>query len=191
MSRWPSHSFRREAEGHLPEASIVAALNAAHNSQKHGLPAILTLNHLARHTRLEYRYLREIIERRRDPYRSFASRKRRGGYRSICVPEPKLMRLQRWLARHVLNKCPPHPLSFAYTPSRSMLDCAKVHVGARWLIKVDVRQFFESITEIQAYRVFSGIGYGKLVSHEMARLVTRSLRDAPGFGAGDRLVLMQ
>lgn len=175
MSRWSSHHFRQAADGRLSEESTRAAIRAAHKSQDRGLPAILTLNHLARHVGLEYRYLREIVERQRDPYRWFRSRKHSGGYRIISVPESDLMHLQRWIARFVLNQCSPHAASFAYQPKRSLVDCATVHVGARWLIKIDVRQFFESISEIQVFRVFKKFDYGDLVSFEMARLTTRPL----------------
>jgi RNA-directed DNA polymerase len=41
------------------------------------------------------------------------------------------------------------------------------------LVKVDIRQFFESVSEIQAYRVFENMGYASLVSFELARLTTR------------------
>jgi RNA-directed DNA polymerase len=177
MSRWPSFHFRAQS-GHLPEESTQAALNAAHRSQDRGLPAILTLKHLAGHARVEYRYLRELVERKRDPYRSFQVRKRQGGFRTIVVPEIPLMRTQRWIARFVLNRLSPHSASFAYQPGRSIVDCAHNHVGAKWLIKVDVRQFFESISEIQAWRIFTDCGYGDLISFEMARLVTRELPNA-------------
>lgn len=174
MSRWPSLHFRSQA-GHLSEESIQAGLNAAHRSQDRDMPAILTLNHLAKHVRVEYRYLRELVERHRDPYRSFQIRKRRGGFRTIVVPEHPLMRTQRWLAKFVLNRLSPHSASCAYQPGCSVINCARSHVGARWLIKVDIRQFFESITEIQAWRIFNECGYGNLVSFEMSRLVTREL----------------
>jgi RNA-directed DNA polymerase len=43
----------------------------------------------------------------------------------------------------------------------------------RWLVKMDVRHFFESIREPRVYQVFSGLGYGALVSFELSRLCTR------------------
>ena len=176
MSRWSPSTFRTQA-GNLSEDSIRNAVIAAHRSQDRGLPAILTLNHLARLVEVEYRYLRQLVERQRNPYRSFQHRKHRGGFRTIVVPEHGLMRTQKWLSTFILNRLTPHPASFAYQRGRSIVDCAKMHLRARWLIKIDVRQFFESITEIQAWRIFNENGYGRLISFEIARLVTRELPD--------------
>jgi RNA-directed DNA polymerase len=38
---------------------------------------------------------------------------------------------------------------------------------------MDVRHFFESISEIQVYRVFRRLGYGALIAFEITRLCTR------------------
>lgn len=174
MSRWPPNEFRAKAS-HLSDEAQKAALAAAYATQDLGLPAVLTLNHLAHHTGSTYRYLRSVVERGHDPYRSFRMRKRRGGFRVIVVPEPRLMAVQRWIARHTLCGVSPHPLSFAYQTGKSVFDCATRHAGARWLVKIDVRQFFESISEIQVWRVFRELGFGPLISFEMARLATRKL----------------
>lgn len=65
-----------------------------------------------------------------------------------------------------------HRCSFAFSPNSSIVRCAKRHCGAKWLIKMDVTNFFGSISEIQVYHVFREIGYSPLVSFEMARLTT-------------------
>jgi RNA-directed DNA polymerase len=48
-----------------------------------------------------------------------------------------------------------------------------MHVGAKWVVKMDVRHFFESIPESAVYRVFRSFGYGALLSFQMARICTR------------------
>jgi RNA-directed DNA polymerase len=84
------------------------------------------------------------------------------------------MQLQRWLVDRVLNQASPHTASTSYEPGSSILDAATPHVGCRWLIKVDIRNFFESISEIAAYRVFRNeFGFQRLISFEMTRLCTR------------------
>ena len=120
---------------------------------------------------------REIIERQRDPYRTFLIHQKSGGRRQICVADPILHSVQRWLAYHVLRKRVPHSSSHAYAPKSSILRCAGVHAGASWLIKVDVERFFESISEIQVYRVFRSCGYEPLISYELARICTRLYGD--------------
>lgn len=174
MSRWSPHTYKEQAKQFgIAEEVAKTAIRTAHMQQDRGLPAILTLNHLAHECSVPYSTLRENVERRSDMYTTFRSRKRSGGWRHICIPDPFLMRAQKWICDHVLSRLAPHPASMAFAPACSPLKCARMHCGCRWLIKVDVRKFFESITEIQAYRVFCESGYAPLVSFELGRICTR------------------
>lgn len=53
------------------------------------------------------------------------------------------------------------------------MAAVRPHCGSRWLLKLDVRRFFESISELSVYKVFRRLGYQPLVSLELARLCTR------------------
>src|SRR3972149_11530464 len=145
MELWPPHVYLAEARKQgIPSDTATAALEEAHRLQQRNLPAILSLQHLAWHTDVSYTFLHEIVSRERDPYRVFQIRKRSNGHRNICVPAPPLARVQKWLNAHVLSQVPPHSASQAYSPGASIKHCASRHLGCRWLIKVDIRQFFES-----------------------------------------------
>ena len=136
------------------------------------LPALLSLRHLAHRTQVDYSRLRAFVARSSTPYRRFTIRKRSGGIRTISVPHPALMNVQRWLTVHILNKQPVHAASFAFAPGSSIVRCAARHTGARWLVKLDVSGFFDSISEIAVFRIFRDLGYQPLVSFELARLTT-------------------
>lgn len=135
-------------------------------------PAILSLRHLATRAEVPYPSLRRFIAREGMAYRHFPIRKRAGGVRIISIPEPDLMKAQRWLSKYVLSLVPVHHNSFAFYPGISIVDCAAKHCGAQWLIKLDVSGFFSSISELQVYRVFRSIQYQPLVAFELARLCT-------------------
>ena len=137
-------------------------------------PSILTLNHLAERVGIPYTDLRFFVNRKApfEVYRHFYIRKRSGGRRIISVPHPKLKRLQRWINAHILSKQKVHRCSFAFQPRSSIVYCAARHTGARWIVKIDVTNFFGSISEIQVYRVFLSLGYQPLVAFELARLTT-------------------
>lgn len=107
--------------------------------------------------------------------------KRDGTTRPISSPEPVLMDAQRWLLHHVLVACDVHRCSWAYTPGRSIVGCARLHVGARWLVKLDLHDFFGSISEQTVFANFVGLGYPRLLSFELARLCTRAVPDARGY----------
>jgi RNA-directed DNA polymerase len=177
MNRWAPHLYRQEAISRgIPGEIVESALHQAHKLQNAGLPAILSLGHLAFHTNVAYSFLRKTVCRRLDPYRTFPIRKRNGGERYINVPHPDLLQVQKWIDRFILSNIPASPYSYAYCKGQSIVECAQQHLGCNWLIKVDLRHFFETLSEIQAYRVFSEIGYGNLISFEMARLCSKVLK---------------
>ncbi len=134
---------------------------------------ILSLGHLARVCGVSHQYLRKIVERGEDPYTDIAIPKRSGGLRAISSPDPVLMQVQRTILRNVLPGLPIHGSSFAYQQGRSIVQCAKMHIGASWLIKLDLHDFFGSISEERIYSDIRQLGYSRLVSFELARISTR------------------
>lgn len=147
---------------------------------------VTTLGQLARVTGVPYWYLRAVVERKSDPYISLVRTKRDGTTRPISAPEPFLMTTQRWILHNILTAVDNHPASFAYQSERSIADCARQHVGARWFVKMDVHDFFGTVTEQQVYGVFRRLGYPALFSLELARLCTRVVRFSATRASGYR-----
>ena len=184
MNSWRPQQYRREAIEDGADRTIVkrAVRTGALTIEKHGdRPPVLSLRHLAHLVDVPYPYLRRVVSRREsEPYRLFRIRKRvvtgSKRYRIICVPDPRLLRTQTWVARNILRTATPHFASTAFARGNDIVSAAGIHCGARWLIKLDVESFFESITEISAYRVFSALGYQPLVAFELGRLCTRIRR---------------
>jgi hypothetical protein len=193
---WSPRQFAREALGTVCKPDVIeAALDAAQAIKRanEDLPVIFTLEHLGHLIDINSETLRSFVERREDYYRVFRVKKRpRPGWgaappralRTICVPNPALMHTQRWIAQNILNAIDPHPASFAFAPGRSLFDATTRHAGCSWLIKLDLRNFFEAISEQRVHHVFRQLGYGNLISFELARICTRSTRiGAIGSGA--------
>lgn len=182
---WSSQRFRQGAlvEGRpLPVIAAAEAVAASVKQANADLPVVLTLHHLAHLAGVTIEPLQAVIFRQVDPYRVFRVKKRGAPgatsapprkYRTICVPQPAIMRVQRWIAQNILNEVEPHPASFAFAPGRDLVDAAWRHTEAKWLLKMDVRHFFESISERRVYWVFRRLGYTALLSFQMARLCTR------------------
>jgi len=142
-------------------------------------PPILSLKHLAKRTSVEYELLRSFVCRgaikgveNLEIYKKFSIRKRSGGRRFIHIPSPKLMHTQRWISEYILKDLPVHPASHAFRKGSSIQKCALRHCGAKWLIKIDIADFFSSVSEIQVYRIFRSLNYQPLVAFELARLCT-------------------
>jgi RNA-directed DNA polymerase len=190
MSGVSPHQYRQEARSRgLSEAVIDRVLAQAAPPERSGAPAILTLGHLARRMDIGHGYLRRVIANQDGShYREFRISKRSGGGRRIAVPEPRLMAVQRWIVREILKSQPVHASSYAYARHSSIVKCARQHVGAGWLLKLDIHDFFESIQERSVYRVFRAIGYQPLVSFELARLCTRPWIDPAADRGAERLI---
>ncbi|WP_100657047.1 retron St85 family RNA-directed DNA polymerase [Alteromonas flava] len=80
-------------------------------------------------------------------YKVYDIPKRSGsGKRKIAHPAKQLKYIQR-LAVHELEKFfTPHESAFAYVKGKSIRDNAKVHVRNEYLLKMDFKDFFPSIT---------------------------------------------
>ena len=195
MATWRPQTFTKEATQADVDPQIVSsarkigeAIVAVHPD----LPPIFTLRHLAHLSDVDYGFLRAVVARRGiDPYRVFKVRKRAvpgesfRRFRVICVPSPSLMQVQQWICKNILALIRPHASSVAYSKGNKLVEAARVHCEARWLIKMDVRNFFESINEIAVYRVFRACGYQALVAFELTRICTR-IGDTSGRKNADR-----
>jgi len=170
----PHRYLRAGLQAGVDRVVIERALAEARQVESVGLTSVLTLKRLAWQTGASYIYLRETVQRKIDPYSDILRHRRNGAeMRRISAPNPPLMAVQRWILRRIVQGLPVHHSSYAYMPGNSIVSCASRHVGASWLIKMDIHDFFHSIDERQVYDLFWEAGYNKLISFELARICTR------------------
>ncbi|MBN1546676.1 MAG: hypothetical protein JW902_08465 [Syntrophaceae bacterium] len=182
MHSWCPQQFRKEAGKNNIDPDIIehaiknAELVSAVSSE---LPPLFSLRHLSHLTGVDYAVLRSVVERSySNPYKIFRLKKglkehKRRGFRIICIPDAPIMKVQRWIAKNILSCGKASSASFAYAKSSKIIDAAKLHCECRWMLKLDVQNFFESFSEIAAYRVFRLFGYQPLISFELSRICTR------------------
>jgi RNA-directed DNA polymerase len=85
-------------------------------------------------------------------YKIYSIPKRTGGSRTIHHPSRILKALQRWLLRNVIEHLPVHSAATAYIKGRSIMDNAQVHAASRYLLRMDLTNFFPSITQVDVAR---------------------------------------
>src|SRR5665213_1957925 len=112
-----------------------------------GLQAIKTPNELAivlgiSPTRLRYLLYRLSPAER---YRVFELRKRSGGTRTIRAPIRPLKQVQRKIVDLLAPYYKPKNCVFGYVRERSHKLNAEVHAQSRWVLRVDLKDFFPSI----------------------------------------------
>jgi RNA-directed DNA polymerase len=174
MSTWTPHTYKAlgRKKGYSSEY-LDLLVEAGRKLVSKGFPVVFSLGHLAALVDVPHQFLSNVVSRRVDPYRVFQIKKRNGKFRTIAVPAPSLLRTQRWIHQYILLSAKTHACSMAYALGCSPYRNAEVHCGAKWLVKVDVYRFFESISERQVYHAFLQMGYRSLLSFELARLTTR------------------
>jgi RNA-directed DNA polymerase len=181
MRPWSPHRYKAEGiERGVPEHTLTAAIAAYERvlSVSEELTPVLTLRHLCKLAGASYAFQRAVIARTNSPYFTFEidkrgpSARRAVNRRLIAVPDHRLRNVQSWICQAILRHMPAASHSFAYHPGGSIVRCAQRHCGCRWLMKMDIADFFQSIREHHVYRVFRSLGYGPLISFEMARLCT-------------------
>ncbi|HHQ4309215.1 TPA: reverse transcriptase domain-containing protein, partial [Serratia fonticola] len=178
MKRWSPQRYQTEAKKRgISPTTIKNTLMHAKNIIAYcpGVYPIFTLRHLSYMAGVEYSFLRRIISREHEaPYREFYIRKKSSNSkRRICVPTSQLLKVQRFIHDNILKNLQVHSSSYAYSTESSIMDAATKHIESRWLIKLDVENFFESISEISVYRLFRDHGFPSLFSFELARICTR------------------
>jgi len=72
--------------------------------------------------------------------------KRKGGYRVICQPSAKLKTLQYWVIKNICNYLPVDKSAYAYIDGVSILHNALFHASNKYFLKVDLKDFFPSIS---------------------------------------------
>jgi hypothetical protein len=155
--------------------------NAEERAAENELPPLDTPQQLAEALGLTIPQLRWLAYHReaatRVHYRRFVIPKRGGGERAIWAPLPKLKAAQHWILRNVAEKLPVHGSAHGFLPGRSTLTNAAAHTDARLVVKVDVKDFFPTVTLARVRGIFRKAGYREQVATLLALLCTESPRE--------------
>lgn len=96
---------------------------------------------------LEEDYILEIADTASKRYKKFYIKKRNGSSRAIYHPSKELKGIQRIIHDELLTGLPSHTESMAYKKGCSIKNHADKHKKSRYLLRLDFKKFFESITE--------------------------------------------
>jgi RNA-directed DNA polymerase len=145
------------------------------------LPALPDVQALAKALDLTIPRLRWLVYHREvdtgTHYHRWLVPKRDGGARLISAPKPDLKRAQTWIARSITEHLPVHGAVHGFLAGRSTLTNATVHSGADIVIKLDLRDFYPSVTLPRVKGVFRKAGYGEQVATVLALLCTEPPRE--------------
>lgn len=102
-------------------------------------------------------------------------KKRTGGSRLIEAPKAKLKQVQRRILEGILNAVPPHPAAHGFVASRSIRSNAAPHAGQRVVVKLDLENFYPSVSLNRVAAIFRSLGYSREAAIWLSRLTTAAL----------------
>ncbi|HHT0367809.1 reverse transcriptase domain-containing protein [Hafnia alvei] len=113
-----------------------------------------------------------------DKYHSFKIRKRINGERLIEAPNRGLKDIQKTISHFLERNYTPRSCVFAYVKERDIVEHASIHVGQRWLLRLDLKDFFHSISSARVSGVLrrAPFCFAKSPANTVARLCTKDGR---------------
>ena len=98
-------------------------------------------------TILEEEYILNIAQTSMQRYKKFHIKKRNGTLRAIFQPSKEVKGFQRIIHDEFLKRLPSHPASAAYKEGSSIKKHAELHKRSKYLLRLDFKEFFESISD--------------------------------------------
>lgn len=164
--------FKREALINQIDASLIdVCLSYAHQLHMQKLPIIYCGAHFSDLVGYKTDYIYGATNSPEHFYRSYKIPKRNGKSRKITEPLPSLKEIQSWILVNILENIPVHPAAKAYQKGLSIHDNARFHRSQELVLKIDIKNFFPSITPRFINATFKRLGYSKEVSKLLTELV--------------------
>ncbi|MGE0589861.1 MAG: reverse transcriptase domain-containing protein [Cyclobacteriaceae bacterium] len=116
--------------------------------------------------------IRNCIYFRYNKYGYFKLMKRSGGFRELMTPDKELKFIQNWILENILSKYPLNVACCGFRKNYSIVSNAKVHEKAKYIMKVDLLKFYDTITEKQVFKIFASMGYLPNLAVDLAKLTT-------------------
>ncbi len=152
-----------------------AAVNVyQQNILKAGCTPIFSDLHLAELLGFDRKLLYAISNGPSSFYRTFDIPKRNGTKRRISEPLPTLKEIQRKLVSLVFSNLKIHRSARGFKKGSSIRSNASLHVGQKFVLNVDVKDFFDSIKIKDVYDIVLEIGYTCQISAMIASFCCKS-----------------
>lgn len=140
-----------------------------------GLPIIFSPKHLAIHLGIDYGELKDRIDCSEDYYHYFLISKKNGGKRRVIAPSATMREVQAWIKSAILDKQEVKECVTGFVKKKSVLDNARPHVNKKYVLKCDIKDFFESINIHAVSAIFHKMGYTRQVAYALAALCTTKI----------------
>lgn len=113
---------------------------------------------LAAKINMDYSYFTYLVYVKTDEqnYTSYFLPKKRGGYRKIAAPCNKLRYVQRKIANFIYDEIKIKNCVHGFARGKDIKTNANYHLKRKYILNLDLKDFFDSITVNRVYGVFHG-----------------------------------
>lgn len=118
---------------------------------------------------------RTVVEEKLRNYRYSWLARRGGRPRVIERPKAQLKAVQRRLLHDVLDWIPAHDAAHGFTRGRSARSAAAAHIGRQVIVRLDLEDFFASVSAGRVFGIFRTAGYPEPVAHALTALTTNAV----------------
>ena len=168
-----------------PDTDRFDVENRQARARDNGLPELKGAAELAAAMGLPVARLRWLTYHRETDtgahYYTFTIPKRDGSPRTIFAPKRELKAAQRWMLRQVAERLPVHNAAHGFLADRSIVTNAQAHAGAEVIVKLDIRDFFPTVTWRRVKGLLRKGGLSESVATLLSLLATESPRELVQF----------
>lgn len=136
------------------------------------LPVIDDLQTLADYTHLSKGFLYKISIISDRYYKEFQIPKKSGGFRTIACPSRPIKAVQAWILRNILDTVHVTESATGFRTGKNLLFNVEPHKNNRYILCLDIDDFFPSVQYPKVYNVFRTLGYNPHISHVFTSICT-------------------
>ena len=105
-------------------------------------------------------------------YKKFSIKKRNGKKRNILSPYTELKKIQLNILNDLLYDKRPSKYAKAYIKNITLVDNVKIHKGYKYILKLDIKSFFENISYVDVFNIYKEYGFSDRICGLLAHLTT-------------------
>ena len=109
-----------------------------------------------------------------DHYLRYEIPKKSGGKRLISSPKKDMKKAQKWILENILIHLDFDKSAMAFQKGLSIIDNASLHVKSKIVVRIDIKDFFPTITFPRVRGFFESLGYNPGVATVFALICTDS-----------------
>jgi RNA-directed DNA polymerase len=133
---------------------------------------ITTLENMAEEMGVNAAYLRSLYIYSDKFYNTYYLKKSSGKDRVIDSPNYEIKSVQSWILRNILEKIPISDRAHGFVKNRGIKTNAKCHLSNKYIMCLDIKDFFPSIGIDRVTQVFNSCPLTSFLSTQLAKLCT-------------------